>query len=40
MAIYNPYHPGEFIREIYMEQFGITGRQTVNFKFILITHPQ
>jgi len=27
MAMYNPPHPGEFIREIYMEPFGITGRQ-------------
>jgi len=26
MAMYNPPHPGEFIREIYMEPFGITGR--------------
>ena len=27
MAIYNPPHPGEFIREIYLEPYGITGRQ-------------
>jgi addiction module HigA family antidote len=27
MAIFNPPHPGEFIREIYLEPFGITGRQ-------------
>ena len=27
MAMYNPPHPGEFIREIYLEPFGITGRQ-------------
>ena len=25
--MYNPPHPGEFIREIYLEPFGITGRQ-------------
>ena len=27
MAMFNPPHPGEFIREIYLEPFGITGRQ-------------
>jgi addiction module HigA family antidote len=27
MAMYNPIHPGEFIREVYLEPFGITGRQ-------------
>jgi addiction module HigA family antidote len=27
MAMYNPPHPGEFIQEIYLEPFGITGRQ-------------
>lgn len=27
MAIHNPPHPGEFIREVYMEPFEITGRQ-------------
>ena len=26
MAIHNPPHPGEFIRAVYMEPFGITGR--------------
>ncbi|MBO9470358.1 HigA family addiction module antidote protein [Endozoicomonas sp. G2_2] len=26
MAIHNPPHPGEFIRTVYMEPFGITGR--------------
>jgi addiction module HigA family antidote len=25
--MFNPPHPGEFIREIYLEPFGITGRQ-------------
>ena len=24
---HNPPHPGEFIREVYLEPFGITGRQ-------------
>ena len=27
MAMFNPPHPGEFIREIYLEPFGMTGRQ-------------
>ena len=27
MTIYNPPHPGEFIREVYLEPFSITGRQ-------------
>ena len=27
MTIHNPPHPGEFIREIYLEPFEITGRQ-------------
>jgi addiction module HigA family antidote len=27
MAMYNPPHPGEFIQEIYLEPFRITGRQ-------------
>ncbi|MGN8200313.1 HigA family addiction module antitoxin [Salinisphaera sp. RV14] len=26
MAMHNPPHPGEFIREVYMEPFDITGR--------------
>lgn len=26
MAMYNPPHPGEFIRQVYMEPFNITGR--------------
>ena len=26
MGMHNPPHPGEFIREVYMEPFGITGR--------------
>ena len=25
--MHNPPHPGEFIREVYLEPFGITGRQ-------------
>jgi addiction module HigA family antidote len=25
--MYNPPHPGEFIREVYLEPFAITGRQ-------------
>lgn len=25
--MHNPAHPGEFIREVYLEPFGITGRQ-------------
>ena len=27
MAMHNPPHPGEFIREVYLEPFEITGRQ-------------
>lgn len=27
MSMHNPPHPGEFIQEIYIEPFGITGRQ-------------
>lgn len=27
MTMYNPPHPGEFIREVYLEPFAITGRQ-------------
>ena len=27
MSMYNPPHPGEFIREVYLQPFGITGRQ-------------
>lgn len=27
MTIHNPPHPGEFIREIYLEPFGISSRQ-------------
>lgn len=27
MSMHNPPHPGEFIREVYLEPFGITGRQ-------------
>ena len=27
MSMYNPPHPGEFIREVYLEPNGITGRQ-------------
>lgn len=27
MAMHNPPHPGEFIREVYMEPFDITGRK-------------
>ncbi|MFA5018614.1 MAG: HigA family addiction module antitoxin [Methylobacter sp.] len=27
MAMHNPSHPGEFIRDVYLEPFGITGRQ-------------
>jgi|SRR5690625_204952 len=26
MSMYNPPHPGEFIRQVYMEPFNITGR--------------
>jgi addiction module HigA family antidote len=26
MAMHNPPHPGEFIREVYLEPFAITGR--------------
>jgi addiction module HigA family antidote len=25
--MYNPPHPGEFIQEVYLQPFGITGRQ-------------
>ncbi|MGB1109673.1 MAG: HigA family addiction module antitoxin [Gammaproteobacteria bacterium] len=27
MTIHNPPHPGEFIKAVYLEPFGITGRQ-------------
>ncbi|MCX7102608.1 MAG: HigA family addiction module antitoxin [Methylobacter sp.] len=27
MTMHNPLHPGEFIREVYLEPFEITGRQ-------------
>lgn len=27
MSMHNPPHPGEFIREIYLEPFGISSRQ-------------
>ena len=27
MGMHNPTHPGEFIREIYLEPFSLTGRQ-------------
>ncbi|WP_349255299.1 HigA family addiction module antitoxin [Spectribacter hydrogenoxidans] len=27
MTMHNPPHPGEFIREVYMEPFDITGRK-------------
>ena len=27
MAMHNPPHPGEFIREIYMEPYGLTVRK-------------
>lgn len=27
MSMHNPPHPGEFIREVYLQPFGITGRQ-------------
>lgn len=27
MVMHNPPHPGEFIREIYLEPFSLTGRQ-------------
>ena len=27
MAMHNPPHPGEFIREVYLQPFAITGRQ-------------
>ena len=27
MTMYNPPHPGEFIQQVYLEPFGITGRQ-------------
>ena len=27
MTMHNPPHPGEFIRDVYLEPFGITGRQ-------------
>jgi len=27
MAMHNPPHPGEFIREVYLDPHGITGRQ-------------
>lgn len=27
MAMYNPPHPGEFISEVYLEPYGISGRE-------------
>ena len=27
MAMYNPPHPGEFIREVYLEPFQVSARQ-------------
>jgi addiction module HigA family antidote len=27
MTVHNPPHPGEFIREVYLEPFGISSRQ-------------
>ncbi len=27
MSMHNPPHPGEFIREVYLEPFEITGRE-------------
>jgi addiction module HigA family antidote len=27
MTMHNPPHPGEFIREVYLEPFALTGRQ-------------
>ncbi len=27
MTMHNPPHPGEFIREVYLEPFNISGRQ-------------
>ena len=27
MPMHNPPHPGEFIREVYLEPYDITGRQ-------------
>ena len=27
MTMHNPPHPGEFIQEVYLKPFGITGRQ-------------
>ena len=27
MPMYNPPHPGEFIREVYLEPFGVSARQ-------------
>ncbi len=27
MAMYNPSHPGEFIREVYLEPLGISSRK-------------
>ena len=27
MTMHNPRHPGEFIREVYLEPFGISSRQ-------------
>lgn len=29
MAIYNPLHPGEFIKEVYLEPLGICSRKVV-----------
>lgn len=30
MAMHNPPHPGEFIREVYLSPFGISARQVAD----------
>ena len=42
--LHNPPHPGELIREIYLEPFAITGRQLAaklgGFRFHTEPHPK
>jgi addiction module HigA family antidote len=30
MAMHNPPHPGEFITDIYLEPYGVSGRELAN----------
>jgi hypothetical protein len=39
MPMHNPPHPGEFIREVYLEPNDITGRQLASASFRLYVRP-